>query len=129
MQIGGSSEFVPTQEEKSQALLVWVLAIFIGFISGLIFYMIAKDKPFVKACAAQSLALSICLIIIQIVLFVVMIAAAVVLGPFALVIYLGMLAAGLFGLVMNIMGAMRANEGIVLLPPVTSNFAKQWFKV
>lgn len=43
----GSTGGAVPQDEKTQAMLVWLLSIFIGFISPLIFMFVAKDKPFV----------------------------------------------------------------------------------
>jgi uncharacterized protein len=107
------------QDEKTQAMLVWILSLFIGFISPLIFYFIAKDKPFVFSHAAQCLTLAIVVTVLWIVAFILMF---VVIGIFLLPII------GLASLVLTIMGAIAANAGARFEPPVTGNLAKSWFK-
>lgn len=115
---GPANPAIP-QDERTQALLVWVLSIFIGFISPLIFFFIAKDKPHVFHHACQALTLSI-------VLFVLYVVSAIL-----MVVLIGMLLlplVGLYGLVMVIMGAIAANAGARFEPPVTGNLSKSWFK-
>lgn len=107
------------QDEKTQALLVWILSLFIGFISPLIFYFIAKDKPHVFHHAAQCLTFSIVMAVLWIISFVL---AFVVIGALLMPIL------GLIGLVIVIMGAIAANAGSRFEPPVTGNFSKSWFK-
>jgi uncharacterized membrane protein len=80
-----------SQEEKGQATLVWVLSIFFGFIPSLIFFLIAKDKPFVHRHAAMALTVTIvCTIgwIIGVVLTAVLIGLLIfpVVGIYALVV-------------------------------------------
>jgi uncharacterized membrane protein len=45
----------PTEDERTNALLVHVLAIFTGFIAPLIFFLVKKDSLFVKFHALQVL--------------------------------------------------------------------------
>ena len=47
--------YVPTQDERTNALLVHILAIFSGFIAPLIFYLVKKDSRFVMFHALQVL--------------------------------------------------------------------------
>jgi uncharacterized protein len=116
------------QEERTHALLSWVLMIVIGFISPLIFLLIDKDKPFVYRHAAQGLALCIALIPIYIVLFILGFALAFA-GPLALLMLPIWLVVGVGVLVIVVMGAIAANKGLPYDPPVTSQLAKALFKV
>lgn len=52
----GQSLYVPTQDEKTFALLVYVLGIFSGFIAPLVFFLVKRDSKFVAFHALQSLA-------------------------------------------------------------------------
>ncbi len=115
---GPANSSIP-QEERTQALLVWVLSLFIGFISPLIFYFIAKDKQFVFHHACQALTLSIALFVLY------------VISAILMVVLIGMLLlplVGLYGLIMVIMGAIAANAGSRFEPPITGNLSKSWFK-
>lgn len=120
MQVGGPTGIVPSQEEKQQGLLVWVLGIFIGFISPLIFMIVAKEKPFVYRNAMQCLTFQIVMAIAWVASFVL---SFVIIGFFLMPVL------WVLGLVVMIMGAMAANRGEVYEPPVTANLARQWFKV
>ena len=115
---GPANPSIP-QDERTQALLVWILSLFIGFISPLIFFFIAKDKPFVFHHAAQALTLSIVLTVLYIVGFILIF---LVIGLLILPLV------GLAGLVLVIMGAIAANAGSRFEPPVTGNLSKSWFK-
>ena len=109
-----------SQEEKGQATLVWVLSIFFGFIPSLIFFLIAKDKPFVHRHAAMALTVTIvCTIgwVIGIVL------TAVLIGLLVLPVV------GIYALVVCIMGAMAANKGEEYNPPIAAGMAKAMFGV
>ena len=50
--IVGPSAIV-TQEDKTQGMLVWVLSIFIGIMSPIIFMLRAKENPFVYRHSMQ----------------------------------------------------------------------------
>lgn len=89
----------PSQEEKTQAMISWVLSILTGFVGPLIFFLIAGDKPFVKRHAAMALGLNIALFIVVVILIITVIGA--LLAPLV----------GLAALVFGIMGAMAANKG------------------
>ncbi len=99
---------------------MWILAIFIGFIGPLIFFIIAKDKPFVYRHSAQALALQIVVAVSYIVAMILMV---VLIGLLLLPVV------GLFHLIICIMGAMAANKGDEYDPPLTSALAKSLFKV
>lgn len=51
----GQSLYVPTHDEKTFALLVYVLGIFSGFIAPLVFFLVKRDSKFVAFHALQSL--------------------------------------------------------------------------
>ena len=106
-----------SQEDKSQAMLMWILTIFIGWVSGLIFYFVAKDKPFVFRHAAQSLAFSICFFVVQIILFVTVV--GIILVPVLWIV----------ALIFCIMAAMKAKEGEPYDVPGSTALAKAMFKV
>ncbi len=115
---GPSDPSIP-QDQKTQALLVWILSLFIGFISPLIFFFIAKDKPFVYHHACQALTFSIVMFVLYIISIVLMfVVIGIILMPLI----------GLAALAVIIMGAIAANAGSRFEPPVTGNLSKSWFK-
>lgn len=116
MQVGGPSGIVPSQEEKTQGLLVWALGI-LTWIVPLIFLLISKEKPFVYKNAVQCLTFQVGIFILMMICVITVVGIIVV--P---ILWLGAIAIG-------IMGAMAANKGEVYEPPVTGNLAKQWFKI
>ncbi len=118
-----------TQEEKSQALLVWVLSIFFGWLSSLIFFLTSKDKPGVYKCAAQALTWHICVFVAFIVVEVVSFAMTIATHGLGAIFFLLIPLIGLASLIVSIMGAMAANNGTIYEPPVTGKFAQQWFKI
>lgn len=109
-----------SQEEKGQATLIWVLSIFFGFIPALIFYLIAKDKPFVHRHSAMALALTIVTTI------------GFIASAFLMAVLIGFLlypAVGIFHLVICIKGAMEANKGNEYDPPIAAAMAKSMFGI
>ena len=46
---------VPTPDDRSNALLMHILAIFSGFLAPLLFFVIKRDSPFVKFHSLQAL--------------------------------------------------------------------------
>ncbi len=116
MQVGGPSGIVPTQEEKTQGMLVWALGI-LTWIVPLVFLLISKDKPFVYKNAAQCLVMQGAIFVLMMILIVTVV--GILLAPLIFVV----------ALVFGIMGAMAANRGEVYEPPVTGALAKNWFKV
>src|SRR5262244_4325887 len=48
--------YVPTQDERTMALLAHVLGIFAGFLAPLIFFLVKRDSKFVSFHALQALA-------------------------------------------------------------------------
>lgn len=57
----------PRAQERTNALLMWILYIVLGgWIVALVFYLISKEKPFVRHHAAEALNLTIVLLVPQI---------------------------------------------------------------
>ena len=106
-------------DEKSTAMLMWILCLFIHLLSPLIFgFAVAKDKSgLLYQNAMQAL-------VLQLFCFVIVIALVITV--------VGMLLApvvGLVYLIFVIMGAIAANKGEVYSPPITGNLAKKWFNL
>lgn len=116
MDIGEPMGMVPTQEEKTFAMLSWGLAIIAGFISPLIFYFVAKDKPFTYYHAAQGLAFHLVALVANIVI------GAVTCG-------VGWIVVTVLAIIVSVMGIMKANNGELFVPPLTGGLAKSMFKV
>lgn len=58
--------------EKNDASLIWILAIFFSWISSLIFYLTKKDDPFLHSQSKLALNLSINLMIVWVAVVVIM---------------------------------------------------------
>src|ERR1035437_5061746 len=86
---------VPTQEEKTHAMLSWILVILgcLGWVGPLVFLMQDKGKPFAYKHAATALTTSITLIALIVVFWVMFGMLFVAIGPLA------MFAMPLYGLV------------------------------
>ncbi|HRK22157.1 MAG TPA: DUF4870 domain-containing protein [Fimbriimonadaceae bacterium] len=117
-----------SQDEKTHAMLSWILMIVIGFISPLIFFLIDKDKPFVYRHAAQGLAFCITLIPLYIVMFILGFILALA-GPLALLMIPLYLALLVFVIYVVVMGAVNANKGLTFDPPISSQVCKMIFKL
>jgi len=115
-------------EEKTQAMLSWVLMFFVSFISPLIFFLISTDKPFVKRHAATGLAMAITGLCIGIGMFVVGIILALA-RPLALLVIPLWGIISLAMLAVLIMGIIAANAGSRFDPPVISKIRDAIFKV
>jgi uncharacterized membrane protein len=122
METGGPSDVGPTQEDKTQAMLCWLLGIVIGVISPVIFMLVGKEKPFVYRNAMQCLTFHLCMIVVWIIVGVL----AVVTCGIGAILYL---VPFVWSLIVSIMGAMASNSGNVYEPAITGGFAKSWFKV
>lgn len=111
----------PTQEERSQSMLCWILTIFAGFIPGLIFYLISdQSKPFLKRQAALALTLSIVAIVGYIASAILMM---ILIG---IVTYI---AVGIWSLVVCIMGAVACNKGDNYSPGIVTGLCQSMFKM
>jgi len=106
-----------SQDEKTQAMLMWILSIPLGFISGLIFMLVAKDKPFVYRHAVQALTFTLAINIVVVILIATVV--GIIIFPFV----------GIFGLVICIIAALAANKGEEYNPPITSGLCKSMFKI
>jgi uncharacterized membrane protein len=115
-----------SQDDKTQAMLCWLLGIVIGVISPVIFMLVGKEKPFVYRNSMQCLTFHLVLIVISIVLFIISIPLAfVTCGLGGMIVFIPWIV----GLIISIMGGMAANNGQVYEPPGTAGLAKSWFKV
>lgn len=128
MDTGGTEVVGVTQDEKTHALLSWVLMFVISFISPLIFLLIDKDKPFVYRHAAQGLSLIITLIPVYIAMFILGFVLAFA-GPLVILMIPVYLVVACGVLYVVIMGAIKANQGLEWEPPVSSQVCKAIFKV
>ena len=92
------------ENNKGNAMIIYILAIFIWFISPIIFYYIKKDgTEYERENARKSLNFEI---VMTVLLFVLAILMSIV--PFVWVIYLLVVLAHI---VINIMAALAANKG------------------
>ena len=126
-----SGPVAPTQEEKTHAMLSWILVILgcLGWVGPLVFLMQDKAKPFAYRHAARAFTTSITFIVALIVLYVLFFALAMALGPLALIGLPVELLLGVGVLVCIIMGAVKASSGEEFEPPVVSAICKALFKV
>ena len=109
-----------SQDEKTQATLMWALSFFAPVLIPLIFFLISNEKPFVKRHSAMSLALTIACAIgymISIPLMLIFIG------------FLTLAAVGIYYLVVIICGAMAASKGDAYDPPLIGKFAASTFKI
>jgi len=104
-----------TQDSKNMALLLWIGTLFFGFISGLIFYLVKKDDPYVQDQAKESLNWSITAIFGYI--------AGMVL-TFILIGILVLAVVGICHLVFCIMGAVAASKGAQFRVPFAIRLIK-----
>src|SRR3954464_15753478 len=67
-----------SQEDKSQAMLMWILTIFFSFVPSLIFFLIAKDKPYTHRQSALALTWCISAFVSGVAIFILSIVLALV---------------------------------------------------
>ncbi len=118
--------YQPTHDEKTFALLVYVLGIFSGFLAPLIFFIVKRDSKFVSFHALQSLAWHIIYFALvfggMIVMFIAIFATIAThpadhgKPPLAFFGFFGMvwliaIGGGLVNLVLGIIYALKANRG------------------
>lgn len=118
--VGGSNMPVPSQDEKSQALICWLLTIFVGFIGPVIFFVISSDKPYVKRQAALALTLAI------------VVFAASFVSALLMLVLIGFLllpAVAIYSLVVCIQGAIAANKGEDFRPAFIDGLCMSIFKL
>lgn len=105
-----------TQDQKTMGMLSHLLGLFTGFIGPLIMFLIYKEKKdFVYENAKHALNFQISLIIYMIVSGILMI---------ILIGFLLAVAVGIFALVVEIIGSVRAYEGKVYKYPLEIPFIK-----
>lgn len=101
------------QEERSLAMLMWIISIFISIIVPLIFLLTQREKQFVYAHAAQALTFHLVLLVVGTIL------AIVTCGVGAIVF--------IAGIIVPIIGAVKANNGEAWDVPLTGGFARKMF--
>lgn len=104
-----------SQDSKNLALLGWIGAIFLGFIPGLILYLVKQDDAFVSAHAKENLNFSITLLIAYIVSLVLM---AVLIG-FVLFFLVWVV-----NIVICIIAAVKASNGEMYQAPFILRLVK-----
>lgn len=122
---GSGSVTSARSQERSQAVLMWVLYLVIGgWIAALVFHLTSKEKPFTRHHAAEALNLTLVLLVPQILSLVLLVPAyidwirtlddldaGVGLGPS---FFAGLALAGLTSIVnvaLGIAGAVKAGRG------------------
>ncbi|MFV0464085.1 MAG: DUF4870 domain-containing protein [Nostocoides sp.] len=86
----------------------------VGFVGSLIIYLLYKDRgPFVRAAAASSLNIQLTAVVVMLVSLPLML---------VLIGFVTFAVAAIAALVLNIIGAVRANEGQWWTPPLTIRF-------
>jgi uncharacterized Tic20 family protein len=131
--------YVPTQDERTMAMLMNVLAIFSSFIAPLIFYLVKKDSRFVSFHSLQVLiwhaAYAMTFIAGMIIMFAIMFSTIVThpqhapgqappfafFGVFGLVWLWGM-GGWLINVVLGIVYAIKSNHGEWARYPLIGNF-------
>ena len=98
-------------------MLIWILSIFFYWLPGLIFFLTAKDKPFVRRQGGMALGWGITMTILQIVISMIRI-------PFV-----GFGAIGLLHLVICILAAVEVNKGNDYEVPVVGKFIADTLKL
>lgn len=104
-----------SQDDKNMALLAHILALFTGFLGPLIVYLVKSDSKFVRENARNALNFQISMLIYFIIsFFLVFVIIGLVIIPVLVV----------FNLVVIILAAVKASEGVVYKYPLTINFLK-----
>jgi uncharacterized membrane protein len=110
----------PSDDEKTQAMLSWILSFFFAFIPPLIFFLMADGKPYLKRQAA--LALTTC-----IVMFV-----GYMIGTVLMVVLIGLLilpVVFIWNLVLVIQGAIASHRGEEFEPALIGGWCRSIFKL
>lgn len=110
-----STEIATSQDSRNNALLIWIGTIFLGFIPGLIVYLVKKDDPYVLDQAKEALNWSITA------------AIGYVAGSILLVVLVGALVMAVVGichLVFCIMGAVKCSSGATFRVPFALRLVK-----
>jgi uncharacterized Tic20 family protein len=96
------AQIAVSQDSKNLGVLIWIGTIFLGFIPGLVVYLIRKDDAYVLDQAKEALNWSITAIIGYVASMILM---------FVLIGGLVMLAVGICHLIFCILGAVAASKG------------------
>ena len=128
MPFAGPADASVPQEQKTQALLSWLLMFVVGFISPLIFYFISTDKPFVKYHASIGLSACIASLVIVIGMVILGVILGIISPALTMIVMLLYMVFALAMLALLIMGAIAGNSGSRFEPPVVSSIAKAIFK-
>jgi len=131
---------LPTEDDRANALLVYVLSIFSGFLAPLIFFLVKKDSVFVKFHALQALIFHAVWLGFSIVAMTVLFISMAFLIPdphsgqtnvappltfFGIFgsVWLLMMGGWLLNLVLGIVFAIKANQGEWARYPLIGNLA------
>lgn len=101
--------------DKTMAMLSWVLAIFIGFIGPLIIFLTQQKEGYAKSVAKKALNFELTILIAEVVCWILMF---VLIG--AVLIWIVMIV----NLIICIMAAMAVSRGEDYKPPFTITFIK-----
>lgn len=101
-------------------MLCWLLTIVLGFWPGLIFFLIASDKPYLKRQAALSLTLSI---VGMVGIFISILLSMVLIGLLLLPVIC------IWVLVVCIQGAIAVNKGENFNPGLVDKLCMSLFKM
>lgn len=111
----GAKDYGLSTQERTQGMLVWVLSIFAPVVAPLVFLVISTKGSFTYRHAAQSITVSV---LYPIVIFLCACTGIGIVLSFLL---------GFLWLVLQVFGALAANEGRDIDPPVTSGIARAVF--
>jgi len=140
----GALQFNPTQDERTMGLVCGLLSAFTGFLGPLIILIVRKDSLFVKLCALQALLWHLLYMAVSMVLMMVFFVGIVTSiattapqkgGPpppfffFFPFIWFFFMAGWVVNLVLGILSAVKANEGIWWPYPITGRLAKKFLGV
>jgi uncharacterized Tic20 family protein len=140
----GALQFQTTQDERTMGLACGLLSAFTGFLGPLIILVIKRDSLFVKLCALQSLLWHLIYMVLTgfvMIAFFAAIIATVGLGPgprggppppfffFVPFLWLFFMLGWVVNVVLGILSAVKANEGIWWPYPVTGRMAKKFLGV
>jgi uncharacterized Tic20 family protein len=140
----GALQFNTTQDERTMGLVCGLLSAFTGFLGPLIILLIRKDSLFVKLCALQSLLWHLIYLVLTgtvMIAFFVGIITTVGLhagqrgGPpptfffFFPFLWFFFMLGWVVNVVLGILSAVKANEGIWWPYPITGRLARKFLGV
>ena len=140
----GALQFETTQDERTMGLACGLLSAFTGFIGPLVLFVVKKDSLFVKLCALQALLWHLIYMVVtmlMMVTFFVGMFATIAMSaghkgnappPFFFMfpfLWLFFMAGWVVNMVLGILSAVKANEGIWWPYPITGRMAKRFLGV